>query len=230
MKKYIYLILFSLFTFTNVNAQWTPEETIPVWQKRFVPPSNEVDSTFSSIMFKTEKDSFAYADIMNFRDASSTYGSTNIDTMTVVVDVVTDANPLSLVCTKMTAADVTGYPGYGATQNVIVVNPATNSAFTYLDTFTVVVEYYAYTPTGATSCDSIKTVITIGDKTSGGITSTTTTILTEDEWTLYTATLEVPLPANLTQVQYVMIVIEPKFGAINDTASISIVGAKIVNE
>lgn len=228
MKKFLILYVFLLSTVINVNAQWTPDETIPVWQQRFVPPADEVDSTFSSIFFKTEKDSFAYADVMNFNDVSSTYGSTNIDTMTVSVITQKDGAAKTLVGSKLLADDVTGYPGFGASQNVITINPAVNSYYNPGDTLTIKASIEIYTPATSAACDSLYLVIYAPTTLDAGSTSTTKKALTTTNWTTYTATLTVVAPVN-TNNQQIMLIVEPKFGAKADYVVIANAKAKIYN-
>lgn len=230
MKKVLILLFISFASVFEMAAQQTPDVIIPLWQKRYVPSAANVDSTFSSIVFKTERDSFAYADVMNFSDQSSTYGSTNIDSMLVVVQPIQDDSSITYVGVTLTSDDVTGYPGFGATMDVITVNPAVNSYFVTSDTFTVTVEFDVYSQSGASGCDSIKVVIYSGSlDASGAETSSTTFFIANDNaWHHKTATLEVTAPLS-TPNQPILVLIEPKFTAETEGTNVANVSAKISN-
>lgn len=227
MKKFITAVLF-LLAWNVTYAQWTPAETIPVWSQRFVPPADEVDSTFSSIMFKTERDSFAYPDVMNYADNSSVYGSTDIDTMTVLVTPFKASDNITYIAVKFTAKDVTGYPGFGASKNVATVNSAVNSYFNPSDTFTVTINFDVYSPSGAGGVDSIKVTTYVNSITTGVSGSTTRAVDNSNNWVQKSVTLTCNLPTGQTN-QSVLFVLQPKFTAIDQTCYVANVKTKISN-
>lgn len=228
MKKLFLILLLSFSAAVAMFAQQTPDEIIPLWQRRFVPPANEVDSTFNSIVFKTEKDSFAYADAMNYTNASSTYGSSNIDTVITSIRVIQDDSSVSYIGVLMTADDVTGYPGYAATQNVVNVNNAVNNNFDVTDTFTVTVKVDVYSP----SVDGVDTIqVSIYSNSASGESINNTTKIAVDNsnaWSTKTATLSVPRPVNSNN-QPVMIILQPKYTAKEQTCSFANLKCKISN-
>lgn len=226
MKKFISLLVCVLFVSLNLSAQWTPDETIPVWQKRYVPSARDVDSTFSSIVFKTEKDSFVYADIMNFENRSVVYST--LDSLELVVQPIQDDSSITYIGLTITSDNVVGYPAYGATDNVVVIDPASNSNFVTTDTFTVTVEFDVYTPSGAV--DTIRVTTYCGSLTPGGAESSTTKfpLGNANNWVHKTCTLEVTAPTDNT-VQPVLVVLAPKFTAVNHVCNIANVKVKIAN-
>lgn len=229
MKKFVFITL-ALLSFLIGNAQTplTTEEVINLWNKRYVPPSGEVRETFESIMFKTERDSFAYADVMNWKNVSDSYVATEFDTLQVRILPVKDGNDTTYISAKCTAVDIVGYPNYGYAQNVITVTPFDNSFFDPSDTMTVTVTFDLFTPSGGTNCDSVKVDVLCNSTGSTAESSTVTFVTTSDSWTTYTTTLQINKPLVSPQ-QPIMVIIAGRVSARNDTFSIANVKTKIYN-
>lgn len=231
MKKLLTGLLF-IFSFVISNAQtpdWTPNQVIPLWQKRQVPSAANVDSSFSSIMFKSEKDSFAYANPASC-SYNSEFGAGTMDSTLIMPAPVEDVNNQTLIGTSFIATNVIGYPAYTSGDNVIIVNSAVNLYYNPSDTLTVTLTFQAYTPSGGTGIDTVQILLYANTTALGGISTSTKKRINNpaDTWKTYTVTMEIPAPVNRS-VQTLYIVLLPKLGARLDTATFANVRAKISN-
>lgn len=229
MKKFLLILFLSFSAAIAMFAQQTPDEIIPLWQRRFVPPSNEVDSTFNSIVFKTEKDSFATMDLMNFRDGSNQYGSGNVDSMRVTFAVYQDDSSVSYPAVQFESLDVTGYPGFGLSPNMTTVNPASNNNYDPSLPITITLKFDVYTPSGGLGIDSLKITSYPATTAALGFSDTETLYLdNSNAWTTKTVTFTLDTPSGLNS-QTVLFYFEPKFTAQSQVCAIANARLKISN-